>query len=67
MSKILKISLCKDITIELFMTLIFILLEWYINSWLATLLYLLIYVMYIILKQKDLINMKENIKILIKS
>ncbi|MBV1817953.1 hypothetical protein [Clostridium cochlearium] len=67
LSKILKISLCKDITIELTMTLIFILTGWFINSWLGVLLYAVAYIIYLAIKRKDITNTIKNIKLLMKA
>lgn len=63
---ILKISLYKDIIFELIMTLIFILTGWFINSWLTVLLYGVAYIIYLIIKKKDIISTIKNIKLLIK-
>lgn len=67
LSKILTISLYKDIVLELMMTLIFVLTAWFINSWLAVLLYAVAYIMYLTIKRKDIINTIKNVKLLIKA
>lgn len=67
LSRILKISLYKDIVLELMMTLIFILTGWFINSWLTVLLYGIAYVIYWVIKRKDIINTIKNIKLLMKA
>ena len=67
LSKILKISLHKDIFLELAMTLIFILTGWFINSWLAVLLYAVAYIMYLAIKRKDITNTIKNVKLLMKA
>lgn len=66
LSKIMKISLGKDIILELGMTLIFILTGWFINSWLGVSLYGLAYLLYVIIKRKDIGRTIKNIKALIK-
>lgn len=66
LSRILVISLYKDIGLELIMTLIFILTGWFINSLFAVSIYVLAYIMYLILKRKDIINTIQNLKLLIK-
>jgi len=66
LSKILSISLYKDIILELAMTLIFILTAWFLNSWLTVLLYGFSYTMYLIIKRKDISNTITNIKFLMK-
>lgn len=66
-SKILKISMHKDIILELALTLIFILSGWFINSWHMVLVYGMGYIFYIIIKKKDLIRTMSSIKVLIKA
>lgn len=66
LSKILKISLYRDIVLELTMTLIFILTGWFINSWVGVLLYVVAYIMYLVIKRKDIKNTINNVKLLIK-
>ncbi|WP_207708000.1 hypothetical protein [Clostridium sp. HV4-5-A1G] len=67
LSKILTILLYKDIGLELIMTSIFILTGWFINSWLGVLFYVLAYIMYLILKRKDIINTIKDIRLLMKA
>jgi O-antigen/teichoic acid export membrane protein len=67
LSRILLISLKKDIFMELIITLIFILSAWYINSWLVVLLYAIVYIMYLFIKQKDINSTIKNIQILVKA
>ncbi|SHH47086.1 hypothetical protein [Clostridium grantii] len=67
LSKILKISLYKDIVLELTMALIFILTGWFINSWLAVLLYVVAYIIYLAIKRKDITNAIKNVKLLMKA
>jgi len=67
LSGILKISLYKDIVLELMMTLIFILTGWFINSWLTVLLYAVAYIMYLAIKRKDITNTIQNVKLLMKA
>jgi O-antigen/teichoic acid export membrane protein len=67
LSKILVISLYKDVVLELIMTLIFILTGWFINSLFAVLIYVLAYIMYLVVKRKDITNTIQNLKILIKA
>jgi hypothetical protein len=49
------------------MTLIFILTGWFINSLFAVLIYVLAYIMYLVVKRKDITNTIQNLKILIKA
>lgn len=67
LSKILKISLYKDIVLELTMTLVFILTGWFINSWLAVIVYAGAYSMYLIIKRKDITNTIKNVKLLMRA
>lgn len=67
LSKILKISLYKDIALELTMTLIFILTGWFINSWFAVFLYSVAYIMYLSIKRKDMARTIKNVKLLMKA
>jgi O-antigen/teichoic acid export membrane protein len=62
LSEILKISLYKDMILELIMTLIFVLSGWYINSWIAPFLYALAYIMYLFIKRKDMTKTISNLK-----
>lgn len=66
LTKILKIKLYKDVCLELIVTLIFILTGWFVNSWLVALLYVIVYIIYLIIKRNDIIRSIRNIKLLIK-
>lgn len=66
LSKILSISVSKDILLELSLTLIFILSGWFINSWHTVLVYIIAYCIYIFIKRKDIVNTIQSIKILMK-
>lgn len=67
LSKILTISLYKDIALEISMTVIFMSTGWFINSWISVLLYVLAYIIYLIIKRKDIANTITNIKVLVKA
>lgn len=67
LSKILMISLQKDIILELVMTLIFIIIGWCIDSWLAVFLYSIAYLMYLVTKRKDFTRTAKQIKLLMKA
>lgn len=54
LSSTLKISIIKDIILELLMTTIFVYTAWVINSWITPLIYGAFYIVYIIIKRKDL-------------
>lgn len=53
LSKKLDISVEQDIVLELLMTIIFISSSWYLPIWLAVIVYLLAYTLYLYLKRKD--------------
>ena len=65
-SKELKVSVKKDIFLELSLALVFILTGWYINSWMATVGYAIAFGIYLFIKRKDLKDAASNIKILLK-
>ncbi len=67
LSQILGFTVYKDIVLELMMTAIFILTGWFVNSWITVLLYALSYIIYLIIKRKDIISSIKNIKVLMKS
>lgn len=67
LSKILKISVYKDMLLELVMIIIFILSGWLINSWFSILIYLMSYVMYLIIKRMDITDTVKNLKSLMNS
>jgi len=66
LSKILRIPLYKDIVLEILITIIFILTGWFINSWLTMLLYILAYIIYLVLKRKEITSMIKDLKLLIR-
>ncbi len=67
LAKELNIKVKKDILLELFLTLIFILTGWFVNSWMTVLIYGMTYLIYIIIKRKDITGTIRNIKSLIKA
>lgn len=67
LSKILKISLYKDILLELILTLIFILVGWLVNYWVAIFIYIAAYITYLLIKKKDFTKSIKNVKILMKA
>ncbi|MHC1684885.1 MAG: hypothetical protein AB6733_18410 [Clostridiaceae bacterium] len=67
LSFILKVSLFKDMILEIMMTLIFILTGWFINSLLIVLLYAIAYIIYLYIKRKDISNTIRNMKLLMKN
>jgi O-antigen/teichoic acid export membrane protein len=67
LSKIIKISVNKDIILELAMTFIFIMAGWFINSWITVVVYMIAYGIYLFLKQKEIRNTLINVKILMRA
>lgn len=67
LSKILKIPVYKDVILELIMTFIFMITGWYINSLLGVLIYMLAYILFLIIKRNDIINMTRIMKVLIRA
>jgi O-antigen/teichoic acid export membrane protein len=67
LSKILNIFIYKDILLELILVLIFILVGLFINSWNSVFLYIISYIIYLVIKRKDIITTIKNIKILTKA
>lgn len=54
LARILHISVYKDILLEVFLTIVFILTGWFIDSWETVLLYGSGYVIYLLVKRKDI-------------
>ena len=67
LSKTLKITIYKDMILELLMIFVFILIGWIINSWFAALVYMLAYIIYFFIKRKDIINSIKELKLLLKN
>lgn len=67
LSKILKVSVYKEIVSELALTFIFIFSGWFINSWYTVLVYGLSYFIYLFMKKKDISNTIQIIKTLIRT
>lgn len=65
--KILEISLYKEIGIELIMTFIFILTGFFRNYGLAALVYLVVYMVYLVIKQNTINKTISNVKALVKA
>jgi O-antigen/teichoic acid export membrane protein len=54
LSNILRLNLLKDIVIEMLIVALFIGLSWFINSWLSTGIYFLIFLFYLLIKRKEI-------------
>ncbi len=66
LSKKLGIKVTKDIVSEIVMTIIFVLLGWYVDSWMTLIVYSMSYVIYILMKKSDVIETIQNIKMQMK-
>lgn len=66
LSRILSVKVYKNIFLELVISLNFILVGWFIDSWIAVLLYLFSYIIYLAIKKKDIAIEIKNIISLIK-
>lgn len=63
LSRILKISIYKDIILESIMTFTFICSGWFVGGWISFLIYNSTFMMYLIIKRKELVNMYAYLKI----
>lgn len=63
----LNIHVKKDIILEMLLTTIFIVTGWFINSWMIMFIYAISYMIYLMLKRKDLAKTIQSIKLLVKS
>ncbi len=67
LSKYLKVTVKKDIILELSMTAFFVSISWYFNTWTGLLLYIIIYVIYILLKFRELVSSIKSVKMILKN
>lgn len=67
LSKILSIKVTRDIIYELIMTIIFLIVSWYLEKLEALIIYLIIYVVYLVIKKTDIKYLLNNIKALVRS
>lgn len=65
LSKELNINVKKDIILEMTLTIVFIISGWFINSWYTVLIYGFAYLLYLIIKKRDLTYTIDNFKSLI--
>jgi O-antigen/teichoic acid export membrane protein len=65
--KLLDISVVKDMALEWGLSVIFISLGWFFYSWLAVIVYLIFYLIYLFIKRKDVTQSFNEIKNMIKS
>ncbi|PEW15568.1 lipopolysaccharide biosynthesis protein [Priestia megaterium] len=67
LARILKVSVKKDIILETVMTIIFVAVSWYLSSMLALMMYIVAYVIYLVIKKKDISYLIQNIQSFIKA
>ena len=67
LAKELNVKVKKDILLEVSLTLVFILTGWFVNTWMTAVIYGMSYLVYLIIKKKDIIITIRNIKSLIKA
>jgi O-antigen/teichoic acid export membrane protein len=67
LAKELNIEVKNDILLEVLLTIVFILSGWFVNSWMTIFIYGITYLIYLLIKRKDIINTIGNIKTLIKA
>ncbi|MFK4333073.1 O-antigen/teichoic acid export membrane protein [Bacillus sp. RC240] len=67
LARFLNIKVKKDIILEVIITIIFIVISWYLSVISALFIYLAVYAIYLMIKKNDIIDVWRNIKILIKS
>ena len=66
LSKLLNVSVFKDIFLELAMTLIFILAGWFVTSWIGVAIYLAAYGLYLFIQRRDINATFRSIKQLVR-
>ncbi|WP_159882477.1 MATE family efflux transporter [Paenibacillus puerhi] len=67
LSKVLRILVYKDIILEFLVTSVFIIVGWCFDSWITVIIYILAYLIYLLIKRKDITNSFESILTMIKS
>ncbi|PHD42196.1 hypothetical protein COF67_28810 [Bacillus toyonensis] len=67
LARFLNIEVKKDIILELSITTIFIGISWYLSVISALFIYLAVYMIYLMIKKNDIIDLWHNVKVLIKS
>lgn len=65
LSKTLNINVVRDITLELIMTLVFVVSSWYLKSWKGMILYILFYGIYLLINKKNMYNSLKVVKTII--
>lgn len=67
LSKIIDVVVKKDIILEMFLSIIFIISGWFIDSWVGILLYLIFYILYLIIKKNDILKTYILLKKILKT
>lgn len=62
LSKFISISIFKSIIIEVLMTLIFVIVSWFIHSWLSTILYTSAFLIYLLIRKKSIFDAVNSLK-----
>lgn len=63
----LNIRVVKDIALEILLTAVFILSGWFIDSWLTMLVYGLAYIVYLVVKRKDIATTIRSVQVMLKA
>lgn len=66
LSRILNVSVYKDLLLEVVITLIFILTGWFLTWWIGAFFYLVAYSLYLVIKKKDITDTLKIVKQLIR-
>lgn len=66
-SKVLQIKIYRDIFLELAITFFFIITGWFISNMIAPILFIVVYITYLTIKSKDIVNSFNNFKLLLKT
>ncbi|MCU5629222.1 hypothetical protein OCB08_28210, partial [Bacillus cereus] len=67
LARFLNIEVKMDIILELSITIVFIVISWYLSVISALFIYLVVYMIYLMIKKNDIIDLWRNVKMLIKS
>ncbi len=66
LSKILKINIKKDIVLESMMCILFISLNWYNPNWISMIIYLIVYLIYVAINKRSILESVNIIKRILK-
>lgn len=67
LSRLLKISIIKDIALENILTMIFIFSAWKMDDWVGLIVYIFMFAIYFFIKKKDIFNTLTNIKMILRA